>query len=163
MTSRDPVAAALQTLTQKVAELQRLYERLKGQETIPVINWTTWTPTITQSGSVTFTNTYCRYMVIEKLATVQFTLAVTSAGMTANPIIVGSIPAAIAPVQASLIVGAGLIVDSGTANFPCVVQVLTAATLRFVDTETGGRVGENPAFALASGDFILGEAKWEIA
>lgn len=34
MTSRDPALASLQTLTQKVAELQRWYERLKSQEAI---------------------------------------------------------------------------------------------------------------------------------
>lgn len=165
--SRDPVTATLQGLTQKVAELQRLYERLKGREAIPITNWTTWTPTITQSGSVTFTNTYCRYMVIEKLVHVTGVLAVTSAGTANNVIAVGSLPAAIGLPGAGYPLGVGLVLNQTTAYYMGAMLSQSATSFAFVvhndPTVAGNYIGANPNFALASGDIIYFNGAWEIA
>ena len=50
--------------------------------------WETWTPTVTQSGSVTCTVTYAKYAQIQKLVVASAYLTVTGTGTANNPVLV---------------------------------------------------------------------------
>jgi hypothetical protein len=54
---------------------------------------TSWTPTVTQTGSVTVTNNYSRYHRQGRLITGWFSLTVTGSGSGSANIVIGAIPA----------------------------------------------------------------------
>jgi hypothetical protein len=54
---------------------------------------TSWTPTVTQTGSVTVTNNYSRYIRIGRLIAGWFSLTVTGSGSGSANIVIGAIPA----------------------------------------------------------------------
>jgi hypothetical protein len=54
---------------------------------------TSWTPTVTQTGSVTVTNNYSRYHRQGRLITGWFSLTVTGSGSGTANIVIGAIPA----------------------------------------------------------------------
>jgi hypothetical protein len=50
--------------------------------------WTSWTPTVTQAGSITKTVTYARYIKLGRLVIAQAYLAITGAGSSATAVTV---------------------------------------------------------------------------
>jgi hypothetical protein len=138
-------------LTQLERRLQEL-ERSKPE----VGRWVDWTPTVTQSGSVTFTITFCRYIVQDNVVNIRGRLAITSAGTGNNNIVIGAVPAAIAPANAQNIMGGIRVTDTGTADY--VGALLWNSSTEFVGQvhSTGATtfIGVSPNFALASGDII---------
>jgi hypothetical protein len=146
----------------------RLYNTF-GSPLIPVAqgSWTAWTPGITQPGAVTFTTTYCEYLVIGKMAFVQARLAVTSAGTAGTGIVITGIPAGLEHAQGTNYTALGqcFIIDSSAGAFyPGIVRLPTTNTIDFVDATGGGSlIGATPNFALASGDTIMFAANWKIA
>lgn len=128
---------------------------------------TTWTPTITQSASVTFTNTYSRYIRVGRLVTGWFNLAVTSAGTISNAVIIG-LPLTAA--SSGVSVGVGEITDvSAGQKYAGRLYLGSTTTL---DLRSGGTTGapldnrlgiSNFVAALASGDFIEGTFSYEIS
>lgn len=128
-----------------------------------LLTWTTWTPTITQSGSVTCTVTYSKYLKLGKVVITQGVLTVTGSGTTANAIIIGGIPAGIQPAMSDIIVGTGMVVDTGSANHISAVQLISSSTFRFISAAQNVPVGTlTAAFALANTDVIRWETMWEI-
>src|SRR5215210_6522373 len=59
--------------------------------------WVSWTPTLTQGAPVTVTVVLARYTTVGKTAFVQFQLTLSTAGTANTQIVLGGIPAAIAP------------------------------------------------------------------
>lgn len=141
----------LQQLANEIALLKREINRLKLMEVPAVTPWADWTPTITQSGSVTYTSTFSRYSVIQDTVIVRARLAVTSAGTTNNTITIGSIPVAAA--DNSGIAGEMVILDNGTAYYIGALFISGTTFLGRADG-LGAAFGVTPNFALASGDII---------
>jgi hypothetical protein len=136
-------------------------------KTIPngslALTWTAWTPTITQGVAVTNTPTAANYMALGKLAVLHAHLAVTSTGTTANDIIIGGIPAAIAPsvYSANVCVGSAMVLDNAAAIYAGSVIAYSATTMR-IAINAGAYLGSSPAFGLASGDYVSLTAMWQI-
>jgi len=117
--------------------------------------WTSWTPTVTQSGSVTVTNTASRYNQIQKLVYATSYLTVTGSGTGGNNVIV-SIPVT-AQSNGNAMVGFGWIYDaSATTIYNCTVTLENTTTAKFwySPNTTGGAFGTNPNVALANTDQI---------
>lgn len=125
--------------------------------------WTSYTPTITQSGAVTKTVTYAKYMQIGKAVICNVTLAVTGSGTGSNEITV-TVPVTAATSNANLVVGAGrAVVASGTVNnsgtCPVVLASTTTVKFRAVDNTNVGASGT----ALANGDVLAFSITYEVA
>ncbi len=129
-----------------------------------VTAWTTFTPTVTQSGSVTVTVTSARYKLVDDLCTMQVRLAVTGTGTAANAIIVGGIPAAAQPAVSGNdnVIGTFMALDTGIAHYAGAVVAVGASDFRFYNAGDGAYMGVSPAWALASGDSISFQASYEV-
>jgi hypothetical protein len=137
------------------------------QTALAVAGWSTWTPTVTQSGAVAATVTRARYKIINKLCHVEVSLAVTAAGTAANDIVIAGQPAAMQPAYPyatnGFPIGVALITDTGTAYYSGILLALTTTDFRVTDPSTNQNIGTNPNFALANGDFIFFTATYEVA
>lgn len=126
--------------------------------------WTDWTPTLQQNGSRTLTVQYARYMKLGRIAHVQVMITCTNAGTTANAIILGAIPSAIAPLQTgtSRHNGTALTVIGGTHRIVSCVPVLST-TIQFMGYGVSNYLGVDPSVALANGDTIAAVLTYETA
>lgn len=132
--------------------------------------WQTYTPTLTQSATVTKTVTYARYNRIGRMVTVQVYLSVTGAGTANNAVIIGTpFPAVIA---GSLAVGSGWIFDTSAATtlYPGIVNLDSTTGFKLFDatqavavTTQLGQTGTAFSAALASGDIVSLTATFEAA
>lgn len=126
---------------------------------------TAWTPTVTQSGSVTVTNTYSRYIRVGRLVHGWFNLAVTGSGTGANAVIIG-IPLTAA--TSGISVGTGELTDV-SAGEKRQGRIYLGSTTTFDLRSPGSfaldnRLGiVNFTAGLASGDVIEGCFSYEIS
>jgi hypothetical protein len=145
---------------------QTIWEQLLGDLLWllgPTGTWTAFTPTLTQGATISITVNSARYAKIGRLAVVFIQLTASSAGTAGGGIIIGAIPAAIAPLTAN---GATPV---GTAYLgftpPRVGAVIAVSTTQLdvqVDNNTGV-AGAAPAVTLASGIVVSLTATWETA
>ena len=126
---------------------------------------TSWTPTVTQSGSVTVTNTYSRYIRIGRLVIAYWKLAVTGSGTSSNAIFI-SLPVT-ASATAVNIGAAHLYDSSGNLHYTAQPRVNTAADMALYASEQAQsdlRLGVFSFTAgLASGDLLSGTVAYEAA
>lgn len=128
---------------------------------------TSWSPTLTQSGTVTATNTYSRYIRIGRLIIGWFQLAVTGAGTAGNPVTVNVPVAAVG----TTFVGGGEVFDtSASARYNALLFMPTTATVDFRASAISGVLdnrigiaGSGFSAALASGDGVSGFFSFEAA
>lgn len=118
--------------------------------------WTSYTPTLTQSATVTKTVTYAKYEKIGRMVTVNINLAITGTGTAASAINIG-IPFTAA--TSGLIVGSGVWNDNGTGFYPFIAGLATTTTLQCWDatqaaTNILAGAGSATTAAMASGDTI---------
>lgn len=125
--------------------------------------WTDWTPTITQSVSVTATVNFARYTIIGNTVITQARLAVTSAGTTNNAIIIGGMPTAMSQANIPSEIGIIIINNAGTGFYVGMLVVAAANDWRGRAHLETNYIGITPNFALASGDFIGFQAAYERA
>jgi hypothetical protein len=130
--------------------------------------WTSWTPTVTQSGSVTVTNTRSRYARYGRTIVASFDLTVTGSGSANNAITV-SLPVT-AAAAGVVPVGTARLVDTGTSTtFGAICVLATTTTIWLNQTSTNstttilGSTSSENATALASGDIIAGTVTYEAA
>lgn len=126
----------------------------------------TYTPTLTQSVTVTKTVTTARYIQIGKLVFVWVYLAVTGAGTANNQILVGLPVVAQALINAPIGVGEVDDLTGATNLYRGQTYLASTSTVAFYrgDTITGSNsIGKDPNIALASGDFIAFNAVYEAA
>lgn len=140
----------------RIAALEAEVERLRTVGETP--RWVDWTPTVTQSGSVSVTVSYAKYVAIGETIHLRVLLTVTGSGSAGNAIEV-SAPSGMEPAYGGGIIGAGLINDSGTAQYLGVI-VWNGSVMR-VRSDAAGYIGVNPSFALASSDTISLVATYE--
>ena len=127
--------------------------------------WQSWTPTVTQSGSVTVTNTRSRFARYGRTIHYTLDLAVTGTGTAANAITV-TLPVA-AAAGSLTVVGSGRITDiSVAANFTgLAINTSTTVMSLLPTTGTAGNYlgATNFTAALASGDTITISGTYEAA
>lgn len=128
-----------------------------------IAEWTSYTPTVTQSGSVTKTVTYAKYRTFGGTTEVIVYLSLTGSGTTNNAITV-SLPTTCVT-STTLSVGSGFYLDSGTATYPIGVLIASTTTVNFLrqDTQPGNSFGQDPNFAAASGDVLRFHCVYENA
>ena len=122
----------------------------------------TWTPTVTQSGSVAVTINSARYRISGKLCHVQARLSVTGAGTAGNGIVIGGQPSAIQAISTEVLIGHFLLFDSGTAYYTGAVRAVGAANWQMFGHLEGGSLGADPSFALAAGDVLYFAGTYEL-
>lgn len=122
--------------------------------------WTGYTPTLTQSATITKTVTRAAYTRVGRTIRVQIFLTATSSGTAANNLIVGLPVAPAADNQ----LGVGLIYDtSASTRYVCTVQTF-GSTLAFQhDTSGASNFGVAPAVTIATGDQIGAFIEYEAA
>lgn len=138
-----------------------------GHYTMGGGDWYTFTPTVTQSGSVTVTVVLARYKIVEKICHMEIILSVTGTGSAGNNIVIGGIPAAAAiknQLGGLLPVGFATVLDNGTTLYTAQVNDNASGTSVVLrDTNTAGIIGTNPSFALANGDALVLNMTYEVA
>lgn len=150
----------LEDLIRRLTRLERFIDGLIKPE---VSRWIDWTPTVTQSGAVTVTVTFARYVVQGNTVQLRASLAVTGTGTIANPVVIGGLPTPLSPVNVAGVVGEIRIFDSGTAFYVGSLEIFTATSFKgFAHLETDA-IGVDPSFALANGDNISFQAAYERA
>lgn len=122
-----------------------------------------WTPTVTQTGSVTVTNTYSRIQRQGRLISGWFSLAVTGSGSGGTPILI-SVP--LTAVQADIEVGTAQAFDSSVNTYyHCFLHMENTGA--FSMRSTAGAVGDQRlgvsvfSGGLASGDILRGQFHYE--
>ena len=122
--------------------------------------WVDYTPTLTQSATVTKTINHARYCQIQKLIVVELFLTCTSAGTAANAVKVG-LP--IAAKNASASMGAGFVYDASTNVMYNILPYAFDANTVAMFYQTGSEFGISPAVTLANTDQIRLKLTYEAA
>lgn len=125
--------------------------------------WEAYTPTLTQSATVTKTVTSARYTRIGRTIIGQFSLAVTGAGTVTNTVKVGLPVAAQSAVPN---VGSVWLFDSSTSTaYSGELIIGTGAQIveLYGDWSASSAWGITPNLALASGDLLRGSFMYEAA
>lgn len=164
-TPKTWVAGDILTAAQLNAELR---DALLGAFPLgpPDLAWTAYTPTLTQSATVTKTVTYAKYTKTGRKVTVNVRLAVTGAGTASNAILIGlPVPAATASFVPC---GIGWVLDSSAARNYTGVAVLSSTTAVSIianndPAELGAAGGLNMTAALASPDTVNMSVTYEAA
>lgn len=124
--------------------------------------WNSYTPTLTQSGTVSKTVTYAKYRQFGKTVKGSVLLAVTGSGTTNNPVLIG-LPVA-SQATTGLVMGSGDIVDSSAGqHYVGAVVSSSTTTVGIVAHAQSTWVGNAPNFALASGDTVRVDFEYETA
>ena len=118
--------------------------------------WTSFTPTLTQSGTVTNTATWCKYGRWGRLIVANFYVTVTGTGTASNVITIG-LPVTAA--TSSVAFGSGYIYDNSTGiYYPGIAYLASGTTASLIDatqsstTPTLGAAGFTAA--LAANDIV---------
>jgi hypothetical protein len=122
---------------------------------------TDWTPTITQSSTITKTIVGAKYCRIGQLVFLDAAMNITGAGSTGNAIIISNLPVAAA---ANGVCGTARIDNTGTLLYEGAAYMNAGAgqiTFR-AHLETND-IGADPSFALANGDVIKFHAMYVAA
>jgi hypothetical protein len=128
--------------------------------------WTSYTPTLTQSATVTKTVSYAKYEKIGRQVTVIVQLAITGSGTANNPVQVGL------PFTAgtAAFYGSGYITDtSAVTNYPMIAVPASTTAVQFIDSTAGtggvlmGQTGAAFSAALAVGDGVNFGVTYEAA
>ena len=140
-----------------------IYDGTQFQILNPQSSWISYTPSLTQSTAITFTNNYCKYSVTGRVVTYQGSLLATNSGTASSGINV-SLPVAAASSSIFRTIGAATFYDT-SANTMYMLAAYTdnIGNIRFIgDTTTGNNFGIVPAITMAAGDYINFSATYEI-
>lgn len=129
----------------------------------PTYTWSDYTPTLTQSGTVTATVNFAKYVDVGNIRFIDVSLSVTGSGTGSNVVTV-SIPSSAASTGAT--VGSGYFYDTSASGYlTFIVETASSTTVKFM--ASGGGTSTNKDFlgagtpfqsALASGDLIKFQA-----
>ena len=141
-----------------------VYDGTQFQLINPMGTWATFSPVWSQSGSISYTNNYSKYVVIGKTVHFRCSLLATSAGGGSTQISISL------PVTAS---NASLFGATGSANYydvsPFTTYVLspyfnsTSAVSFVFNTSAGNNFGAAPAVTVGIGDYISLAVTYEAA
>jgi hypothetical protein len=124
--------------------------------------WTSYTPSLDQSGAVTKTVTYAKYIQIDKLCICNVRLDVTGTGTTNNAVTIG-LPLTSAG-GAGLRIGIGNFYDASTAiGYNGAIQVNTTTTVCIFPDGANNFIGVTPNIALGASDQLTLSLMYEVA
>jgi hypothetical protein len=123
--------------------------------------WESYTPTLTQSVTVTKTVNYAKYCQINKLIVVDVHMTCTGAGTAGNAVLVG-LPITAASVTGRNI-GALWLYDASTNTLYNCASILNNSTTAKFLYQTGSEWGISPNLALANTDQISFQFCYEAA
>lgn len=134
----------------------------------------TFSPTITQVGSVTLTTATGRYFLVGNLCYLHCFIDFGGTGGTAgNDLVLGNIPTAIAPLASGEVanssgqsyIGSGVYFDSGTAMYSLTGYFASSSTLKFIEANTisGNKFGTTPSMTPAAADSMSFDIVYEIS
>lgn len=135
---------------------EQVRDNLNAAFPLEVGAWTSYTPSLTQSGAVTKTDTYAKYQRVGRLITAQCFLTVTGSGTANNPVVIG-LPVQAASTTGNHPVGTMFIFDNGTAWYHGVCLLASTTTVRGIanaDNVYLGQTGGDFAAALAATDVV---------
>lgn len=142
---------------------QELRDNLTAAHALGVDGWTSWTPTLVQSGAVTKTVRYAKYTRVGRLVIASWDLGVTGPGTAANVIYVG-VPVTAAYAAFQMVGSAHLV--AGGINYPanaCLPTTTTVAMLPCSTDQTGLLGAAVFTGALANTHTITGTIMYEAA
>jgi hypothetical protein len=145
---------------------QEVRDNLNAQFPTAAVAWSSYTPTLTQSGAVTKTVTYAKYIQIGKTVIVQVFLDVTGTGTGANVVLVGLPVTAAQNGVKPQEVGTGTVYDLSAVlayKGQAILQSSTTVQFRASGTSSGVLGSTDFTAALASGDQISFTAMYEAA
>lgn len=130
----------------------------------PVSQWAAWAPTMTQNTSVSYTNSYGRYMRVGRLIVAQCRLAVTGSGSSGSRIYL-SLPVNRAYTSAEQVLGEFRYNVPGTGSVlrGNVFGTSGAQTISFQHMASGNFIGDGEVFGAASGDIFTVSVMYEAA
>lgn len=152
-TPKTWVAGDVLTAAQLNAELR---DALLGAFPLgpPDVAWTSYTPTLTQSGAVTKTVSYAKYTRVGRLVVASCRLAVTGTGTAGQPVAVGLPVASVAndrPIGSFHLIDASAVLNyTGVALY----EVAWAGAIGVGNAQSAGFGQAQFTAALASGDFV---------
>ncbi len=119
--------------------------------------WNTWTPTVTQSGSVTVTVNTATYYKSGRNITCRMQVTVTGSGTASNAVVIGGLPATVSTSVGAY--GQGYLFDSSVpTTYPAIIVLASSTSVNLASTITNAndlRLGVTSfTAALASGDII---------
>jgi hypothetical protein len=123
--------------------------------------WVDYTPTLTQSATVTKTINYARYCQFQKTIIVQVHLTATGAGTAANEVLLG-LPITSTTATARTI-GTGFVFDASTTTLYNCSAILNSTTTAKFYYQAGFGWGFSPNIALANNDQITFTLIYEAA
>jgi hypothetical protein len=126
-------------------------------------DWTNWTPTITQGGSVAITITEAKYCFIGKVCHIYGYLTVTGSGIGGNVIVIGGQPTAVQPARTNIPIGTAYLIDAGVGYYMGNVIDVSATGWQIMVGSTNSVAGVIPNYALANGDLIMFSATYRVA
>lgn len=154
----------------KALDCELVFDGTNWVRTVPVTTTgvQTWTPTLTQSGSVTHTATEARYVRNGCVVEAWGFLSVTGTGTSGNNVTV-TLPVTASGNATGALVGESLFVASGV-SYVGVAQIASSTTLSFrvapgnAATSLGGNgsFGTNPAVGLANGDTVRFHVRYTV-
>lgn len=128
----------------------------------PVSQWSEWSPTITQSGTVSYTKTYGRYMRVGRTVIAKAFLAVTGSG-TSGSLISLTLPVSPAFTSDELILGSFRLTDTSTGSIYRGFALTYGTQVLFRHLSTWNYLGSGEVFGLANGDVIVVDVTYEAA
>jgi hypothetical protein len=126
-----------------------------------ISEWSSYTPTVTQSGAVTMIVNYSKYRWYGGTAEVIVHMTANGSGSSGSAILV-SLP--VDSAVAALSVGVGLVSDADSGlHYPAQMITNTATQVAFhrMDSATAGIIGVDPAIGLASSDILRFTIRYE--
>ncbi len=120
-----------------------------------------WTPTITQSGTLTLSTAIGRYIQIGKVVIATVKVTINSTGTTANGIVLGGLPFTLSANSAGPFFG-----QYSDASVPTVYQVIgipSGTSIALYGGNGSAALGVGPAFAAAASDTLVGTVIGELA
>lgn len=120
--------------------------------------WTGYTPTFTQTATITKTVGHAVYSKVGRIVTATFNLSATSAGTAGGTVSVGLPFTSAVAAQA----GVGLFLDASTSTRYVLVALTAGDVVTFrADVVSTAPFGSAPAVTVASGDSIQGSITYE--
>jgi hypothetical protein len=122
--------------------------------------WTSWTPVITQSATVTITNNRSRYIKVGRLVIATFDVSCTSSG-TASNVMAISFSGIAAAAAGNSAYGSYRIFDAGVTNYVGTLVAASTTAMNFYQDGNGNPLGFGQQFT--NGDNVMGTFVYESA
>lgn len=129
--------------------------------------WTSWTPVVTQGSALALGILSAKYILAFKWCHIFAEVIADASGTSGEPIYISGIPSAAQPYGLTgsnlSTIGTGSVYDVGAALYYGLTASFTASQFCIIDSYTRGVMGQNPAFGLVSGDYVLFRASYLVA